>query len=394
MILRIFGCGYLTLISLTLGQSFCLAQQDDVNTIESDVQVLQEKFNSMREEFRNCVSEVQRLGVSYVNATSLDEAYPFLDDFDSQVEKGNELLERWKTVGIKLFDLLDDNKQPIDEELAYFVSITVSKFFNENQYEKAYQLASKLFKNNPKNKIAEIFQARSGILTNRFGNDIALLIKANKDHFQQEDAVTAAETVIINNLYVLDARFKKELEIREKEAQADDLPLVLLETSKGDIEFELFEDSAPDMVGNFIHLVENKHYDGLIFHGVIQMSAAETGLFDSEFKKRELDYKIFDEKPTRDIFAGSVVMISESRNSADSRFFIATAPLPNVSGKQTVIGRVKNGMEVVYSLNNTHEMQEDEVVPVEDVVADQIRIATVTRKRDHQYTPRKVSAEK
>ena len=51
-------------------------------------------------------------------------------------------------------------------------------------------------------------------------------------------------------------------------------------------------------------------------------------------------------------------------------------------------------MEVVYSLNNTHEMQEDEVVPVEDVVADQIRIATVTRKRDHQYTPRKVSAEK
>src|SRR5206468_11245375 len=47
------------------------------------------------------------------------------------------------------------------------------------------------------------------------------------------------------------------------------LPQVLLETSKGDVVLELYEDNAPNTVANFISLVEKGFYDGLKFHRVI-----------------------------------------------------------------------------------------------------------------------------
>jgi Cyclophilin type peptidyl-prolyl cis-trans isomerase/CLD len=43
-------------------------------------------------------------------------------------------------------------------------------------------------------------------------------------------------------------------------------PVVVLETSKGDIKIELFEDKAPITVKNFLQYVDDKHYDGLVFH--------------------------------------------------------------------------------------------------------------------------------
>ena len=46
-------------------------------------------------------------------------------------------------------------------------------------------------------------------------------------------------------------------------------PRVLIETSKGDIEVELFEKEAPVTVANFLSYVKKGHYDGTIFHRVI-----------------------------------------------------------------------------------------------------------------------------
>ena len=52
----------------------------------------------------------------------------------------------------------------------------------------------------------------------------------------------------------------KEQAIREAEARPDDLPRVKLTTTKGDIVIELFENEAPDTVGNFISLVEKRRF--------------------------------------------------------------------------------------------------------------------------------------
>src|SRR5262249_12307218 len=71
--------------------------------------------------------------------------------------------------------------------------------------------------------------------------------------------------------------WKKELAIRTKEAKADDLPRVLMKTSKGDIVLELFENEAPNTVSNFISLVEARKYDGTRFHRVIPGFMAQGG---------------------------------------------------------------------------------------------------------------------
>jgi hypothetical protein len=55
-----------------------------------------------------------------------------------------------------------------------------------------------------------------------------------------------------------------EQAVRKQEAAADDLPRVKLETSKGTIVIELFENEAPQAVANFVSLVEKKYYDGLM----------------------------------------------------------------------------------------------------------------------------------
>ena len=61
----------------------------------------------------------------------------------------------------------------------------------------------------------------------------------------------------------------EEQEILAREAEADDLPRVKLTTTKGDIVVELFENEAPDTVGNFISLVKKGFYDDLTFHRVL-----------------------------------------------------------------------------------------------------------------------------
>ena len=71
--------------------------------------------------------------------------------------------------------------------------------------------------------------------------------------------------------------FGRRQEIRGKEAEADDLPRVLFKTTHGDIVIELFENEAPNTVANFISLVENKKYDGTVFHRVIPNLIAQGG---------------------------------------------------------------------------------------------------------------------
>ena len=64
-------------------------------------------------------------------------------------------------------------------------------------------------------------------------------------------------------------------------------PLVRLETEKGNIEIELLPNQAPITVDNFIKLVNDYHYDGLIFHRVIKNFMIQTGGFTFDFTSRE-----------------------------------------------------------------------------------------------------------
>ena len=72
-------------------------------------------------------------------------------------------------------------------------------------------------------------------------------------------------------------------------AQAPAAPKVRLSTSMGDIVLELYPDKAPKTVDNFLQYVRDKHYDGTVFHRVINNFMVQGGGFDTKFQ----------EKPTR-----------------------------------------------------------------------------------------------
>ena len=54
-------------------------------------------------------------------------------------------------------------------------------------------------------------------------------------------------------------------------------PIVEIETTKGTIVAELFADKAPKTVENFVDLVNQNYYDGIIFHRVIREFMVQTG---------------------------------------------------------------------------------------------------------------------
>ena len=68
---------------------------------------------------------------------------------------------------------------------------------------------------------------------------------------------------------------------------AQDNPKVVLKTEMGDILVELFPKAAPVSVDNFVKLVNDYHYDGLIFHRVISGFMIQAGGFTFDFSPRE-----------------------------------------------------------------------------------------------------------
>ena len=366
----------------------------------ASVDSLQKKYDGLQEELRALAIETQRIGVEYVNATTGDQAYLLADQYEEKIVEGNEVADRWMVVGEQLYYAKLDAKvqsgdsDKIDDDLTLFVTKIMNKYYDKGQYGKAYEMCDKLFKDNPENKYAEIFLARSGMLTNHFGTRISDLLLANQEFFIEEETVTDTEKILRQTLFYLNEVFKEELKLREQEAKADDLPRVEFETNLGNFTIELFENEAPNTVANFISLTEAKHFDDLLFHTVIHQTAAETGKFEDGFIPRQIGYTIPDEhdKPEhRKIFAGSVAMYRDRPNSADSRFFVALAPLPNLNGTQTVFGRVIEGMDTVYRLNKTYKIEEEEQIKIVDAVADRVISAKVLRKRDHEYLPKKVA---
>jgi tetratricopeptide (TPR) repeat protein len=90
------------------------------------------------------------------------------------------------------------------------------------------------------------------------------------------------------------AQWKKEKEIRDAEAEADDLPRVLIKTRHGDMVIELFENEAPNTVANFISLVKKGFYDGLTFHRVLPnfMAQGKTSKFRDTYTSKSKDHII------------------------------------------------------------------------------------------------------
>lgn len=133
------------------------------------------------------------------------------------------------------------------------------------------------------------------------------------------------------------------------EAGSGELPQVALNTSKGEIVIELYEDEAPNTVANFVSLVEKKFYDGLTFHRVIDGFMAQGGCPKGSGVGGP-GYAIPCEcyqKNARKHVRGSLSMAHAGKDTGGSQFFITFDATPHLDGKHTVFGQVTDGMDVV-----------------------------------------------
>lgn len=136
-----------------------------------------------------------------------------------------------------------------------------------------------------------------------------------------------------------------------------DMPIVEFDTTYGNIVIELNAEKAPITVANFIDYVESGHYDGLIFHRVIDGFMIQGGGMDSEMNEKRTGTPIKNEadnglKNT----TGTIAMARTSDpHSATAQFFINvrdndflnySSPTPQGWG-YAVFGRVIEGMDVV-----------------------------------------------
>jgi cyclophilin family peptidyl-prolyl cis-trans isomerase len=128
-------------------------------------------------------------------------------------------------------------------------------------------------------------------------------------------------------------------------------------TELGDIEIDLFDESAPKATDNFVALARKGFYDDVVFHRVIPGFVAQAG--DGQYgKKASLErgrvgtggpgYKFEDEKVLGDYVRGALAMANAGPNTNGSQFFICHQDLTGKLPKNyTLFGQVAKGMDVV-----------------------------------------------
>ncbi|WP_284141242.1 peptidylprolyl isomerase [Virgibacillus sp. LDC-1] len=133
---------------------------------------------------------------------------------------------------------------------------------------------------------------------------------------------------------------------------------ILMETGEK-IEFELFEDAAPNTVSNFEKLANDKFYDGLTFHRVIPGFVSQGGCPVGN-GTGSAGYTINCEtagNPHKHV-AGSLSMAHAGKDTGSCQFFIVHEPQPHLDGVHTVFGQVNSGMDTVKAMNNGDVMKE------------------------------------
>ncbi len=158
------------------------------------------------------------------------------------------------------------------------------------------------------------------------------------------------------------------------------MPVVKLETSMGQILIELNEEKAPKTVANFLDYVNSGHYNGTIFHRVIDNFMVQGGGMDATMKEKETKAPIENEADNglkNEI--GTIAMArTQAPHSATSQFFINVNDneFLNYRSKDlmgwgyAVFGKVTEGMDVVNKIKEVktgrHGMHDD--VPKEPII--------------------------
>ena len=136
-----------------------------------------------------------------------------------------------------------------------------------------------------------------------------------------------------------------------------DMPYVELETTMGNIVIELNQEKAPNTVANFLEYVKSGHYDGTIFHRVIDGFMIQGGGMDANMTEKSTNAPIQNEADNglRNEVGTIAMARTSDPHSATAQFFINVKDnsFLNFSGKNpqgwgyAVFGKVIEGMDIV-----------------------------------------------
>ncbi|TKY69123.1 Peptidyl-prolyl cis-trans isomerase CYP21-4 [Spatholobus suberectus] len=134
------------------------------------------------------------------------------------------------------------------------------------------------------------------------------------------------------------------------ESKKSDLPgYAVVITSKGSIIVELYKESAPEVVDEFIDLCQKGHFKGMLFHQVIKHYVIQAGY--NKGPGATEDWNLLGKKYAS--MRHETFMIGTSKGKYFNKgfdLFITTAPIPDLNEKLIVFGRVIKGEDVVQEI--------------------------------------------
>lgn len=158
-------------------------------------------------------------------------------------------------------------------------------------------------------------------------------------------------------------------------------PVVTFEMENGDVfKAELYPDTAPNTVNNFISLINKGYYDGLIFHRVIENFMIQGGCpqgsgmggpgysIKGEFSRNGFENNILHKE--------GVLSMARSQNpdSAGSQFFIMHKASPHLDGQYAAFGKIIEGFDIVNKIAQVETDHRDR--PVEEQKIKKVSINT------------------
>ncbi len=366
-----------------------------------DVQAANAEFTRVNDEWKAAFENIRAVQIEYQTATAAEQQQ-LRDKYAQLLPVVRAKAEELIAAAEKAYTAAPN----ADREIMKLLLLVVPDLVADDRYEDAYRIAKLLIEGQAaatEHKELYLFAGVSAYEIEKYDDAERYFRTADERGAlspELEDADQWKQLVyraMDSRSQLPTARLQWETEsaIRAKEAQADDLPRVRLQTTAGDIVLELFENEAPNTVANFISLVEKGFYDGTPFHRVLAGFMAQggdptgTGTGGPGYR---IECECYAEN-ARHHFRGSLSMAhTVQRDTGGSQFFMTFVRTPSLDEKadengnpkapHTVFGRVIQGMDVLSQIERIDPEKPNGRTP------DRIIAATVLRKRPHEYVPK------
>lgn len=348
--------------------------------VEAGMKPAMAKYRQAQADLKSALREAAELQRKYLGIKTTEEEK---EEIGEKLEKISKVVSK---IHPKLFDLAEkawlEEPSREDGEFLNFIIQVLETRMTVGEYERANAIMQGLISLKIPDILPDLYDAAGEIafMLNDFEQAARYLELAEQNKVLSERCAGFKK-----DLSYYRTSWAKESVFRQQDSEKKYLPRVTLDTTKGKIVLELYEDQTPNTVANFVYLVEKGFYDGMFFEEVIPGVGAFAGrsLENPDGGPGWTIRDEFDATNSRNHYRGTISMMRGEPNSAGSIFFISFSPIKDLDGKYVVFGRVVEGMDVLTKLQIM-----DPVNPDPMAEPDQIEKASAVTKRDHKYRPK------